>query len=95
MSLLILCVNENLLAVKPLCATISKCMRTLEFNFHTITNQVAIDALVYALSIELLTANGIDCVQPQANRLEFDTDAQCTFAQLALSDNSRYSVVRL
>ena len=70
-------------------------MYTLEFNFHTITNEVAIDALVYALSIELLTANGVDCAQPQANRLEFDTDAQCTFAQLALSDNSRYSVVRL
>ena len=90
-----MCVNENLLAVQSLCATISKCMYTLEFNFHTITNEVAIDALVYALSIELLTANGIDCTQPQANRLEFDTAAQCTFAQLALSDNSRYSVVRL
>jgi hypothetical protein len=75
--------------------TISNCMHTLEFNFHTITNEVAIDALVYALSIELLTTNGIDCAQPQANRLEFDTAAQCTFAQLALSDNSTYTITRL
>ena len=90
-----MCVNENLLTVEPLCAIISKCMHTLEFNYHTITNEVAIDALVYALSIELLTTNGIDCAQPQANRLEFDTAAQCTFAQLALSDNSTYTITRL
>ena len=67
----------------------------LEFNYHTITNEVAIDALVYALSIELLTANGIDATQPQANRLVFDTHAHWTFAQLALSDDSTYTITRL
>ena len=56
------------------CATtvahcVKYCMHTLEFDFHTITNEVAIDALVYALSIEMLTQCGIESYQPCANRL--------------------------
>ena len=68
---------------------------TLEFNFHTVTNQQAIDALVHALSIELFINNRIECSQPTADRLEFGTDAHCMLAQLALCSDSRFSLKRL
>ena len=67
-------------------------MRTIEFNFHTITNTQAIDALVFALSIELFLNNRIECTQPCADRLEFESEAHCTLAQLALCSDSRYSL---
>ena len=50
---------------------------TLEFTFGTITNPQAIDALVFALSIELFLNNRIESTQPSANQLVFDTDAHC------------------
>ena len=68
---------------------------TLEFTFDTITNTQAIDALVYALSIELFLNNRIESTQPCANQLEFASDRDCTFAQLVLCANSRYTVSRL
>jgi len=68
---------------------------TLKFNFHTITNAVAIDALVYALSIELWLKHRIESIQPSQDSLVFDSDAHCTFAQLALSDDTRFTVRRL
>lgn len=68
---------------------------TLKFNFHTITNSAAIDALVYALSIELFVKHHIECAQPADDLLEFTSDAHCTFAQLALSNDSRFTLVRL
>ena len=68
---------------------------TLQFNFHTVTNLQAVDALVYALSIDLFVHNRIECAQPRADQLEFSTDAHCTFAQLALSADSRFTLVRL
>ena len=67
---------------------------TLEFNFHTITNTQAIDALVYALSIQLFLNNRIECTQPCANQLAFDTEAHCTIATLALCDPARYTLLR-
>lgn len=67
-------------------------MHTLQFNFHTITNTQAIDALVFALSIELYMRNKIECAQPRDNQLEFTSSKDCTFAQLALSNDSRYTV---
>ena len=67
---------------------------TLEFNFHTITNGVAVDALVYALSIELWLNHGIECAQPTESSLVFASDRHCTFAQLALSADTRYTLVR-
>ena len=69
-------------------------MHTLQFNFHTITSEQAIDALVYALSIELLLKNGIDCAPPSEDALLFTSDRDCTIAQLILSGNSRYTVAR-
>ena len=75
--------------------TIHTHAHTLQFNFHTITNHQAIDALVYALSIDLFINNNIECSQPTADRLEFSTDAHCMLAQLALSADSRYSLKRL
>ncbi len=68
---------------------------TLEFNFDTITNTQAIDALVYALSIDLFINNRIECTQPQANQLVFESDTHCTFAQLALCSDTRYTLTRL
>jgi len=70
---------------------LNKCMQLL-FNFNTITNQQAIDALVFALSIDLLVHNKIECSQPNYNILEFTTSAHCMLAQLALSCDSRFIV---
>ena len=71
------------------------CMaHTLKFNFHTITNATAIDALVYALSIELFLRNRIECTQPTEDSLVFESDAHCTFAQLALCADTRFTVIR-
>jgi hypothetical protein len=81
--------------VKYVMNTILTHAHTLQFNFHTVTNQQAIDALVHALSIELFINNRIECSQPTADRLEFSTDAHCMLAQLALSNDSRFSLLRL
>ena len=70
-------------------------MHTLEFNFHTITNQTAIDALVYARSIDLLVQCGIESYQPCANQLQFESLAQCTLASLALCDADTYTIEKL
>ena len=70
-------------------------MYTLKFNFHTITNTVAVDALVYALSIELFLKNGIECVQPSEDTLLFLSDRDCTLAQLALLGRAGYTVSRI
>lgn len=70
-------------------------MRTLLLDFTPVTNTQAIDALVYALSIELFVQARIECTQPSHNRLEFESDRDCTLAQLILSGNSRYTVARL
>ena len=67
---------------------------TLKFNFHTITNTQAIDALVHALSIELYTKHGIECAHPSAECLVFDSEIHCTFAQLALSTDTRFTLSR-
>ena len=69
-------------------------MRTLLLDFTPVTNTQAIDALVYALSIELFVHNRIECTQPSYDRLEFESDRDCTIAQLILSGNSRYTVAR-
>ena len=68
---------------------------TLQFNFDTITNLQAIDALVYALSIELWLKHRIECAQPSADSLVFLSAAHCTFAQLALCADTRFTLVRL
>jgi hypothetical protein len=65
---------------------------TLKFNFGTITNHQAIDALVFALSIDLLVRNRIESTQPSYNCLEFTNSAHCMLAQLALSNDSRFVV---
>ena len=67
----------------------------LQFNFNTVTNAQAVDALVFALSIDLLQQHKIDCAQPACNLLLFNTSAQCMLAQLALSGDSRFSIIRL
>ena len=72
--------------------TIDTARHILKFNFETITNTQAIDALVYALSIDLLLTNKILCSQPSHNTLEFDSAQHCMLAQLALSSDSRFSV---
>ncbi len=68
---------------------------TLRFNFTTVTNTQAIDALVYALSVLLYVNHRIECTQPRDDCLEFESSKDCMFAQLALADDSRYTVQRL
>jgi hypothetical protein len=74
--------------------SIDACAHTLQFNFHTVTNAQAIDALVYALSIELWLKHKIECSQPSADLLVFTSAAHCTLAQLTLCADTRYTVVR-
>ena len=68
---------------------------TLLFNWHTVTNVQAIDALVFALSIDLLINNKIESSQSTHDRLEFESDKHCMLAQLALCSDSRFSVTRV
>ncbi len=68
---------------------------TLLFNWHTVTNAQAIDALVFALSIDLLINNKIESSQSTHDRLEFESDKHCMLAQLALCSDSRFSVTRV
>ena len=72
--------------------SIDSVAHTLKFNFHTITNSVAVDALVHALSIELFINNNIKCFQPTEDSLVFESAQHCMLAQLALSSDSRFSV---
>ena len=67
---------------------------TLKFNFHTITNTQAIDALVHALSIDLYCKHHIECLHPSAECLVFESDQDCTFAQLVLSSDTRFTLSR-
>ena len=86
------------LTQEPLsCATtvttiISNCMHTLEFNFHTVTNAQAIDALVYALSIELWLKHRIESYQTANHQLHFERESDCMLASLVLSANNTYTV---
>ena len=74
--------------------TIDTLAHTLEFNFHTVTNGVAVDALVHALSIDLYCKHGIECAHPSAECLVFLSERDCTFAQLALSSDTRFTLSR-
>ena len=101
MSLLVLeCINNSSSTVRSLYAhgstqLISIYMYTLLLDFTPVTNTQAIDALVYALSIELFVQVGLESYQSSYDRLEFDSDRDCTLAQLILSGNSRYTVARV
>ena len=80
--------------VKYCMDTIDTDTHTLKFNFHTITNNQAIDALVHALSIDLYVKHGIECAHPSAESLVFASARDCTFAQLALSSDTRFTLIR-
>ena len=67
---------------------------TLKFNFHTVTNNAAVDALVHALSIDLYCKHGVECAHPSAESLVFASERDCTFAQLALSADTRFTLSR-
>jgi hypothetical protein len=67
-------------------------MHKLQLEFNTITNYQAIDALVFALSIELFVQLRIECTQPEYDILEFESARHCMLAQLTLCGNSRYTI---
>ena len=67
---------------------------TLQFNFHTVTNHQAIDALVHALTIDLFINNRIECAHPCADQLVFDSARDCVFAQLVLCSDTRFTLTR-
>lgn len=67
-------------------------MNRLLLQFEPVTSKRAIDALVYALSIELYTQHRISTTMPSYNVLEFESASDCSFAYLKLSGNSRYSI---
>jgi hypothetical protein len=68
-------------------------MHTLEFNFRTITNEQAIDALVYSMSIELWLKHSIESSQTASGQLHFEKARDCMVAQLVLADPARYEIV--
>ncbi len=68
-------------------------MHTLEFNFRTVTNEQAIDALVYSLSIDLWLKHSIESHQTSAHQLQFAKARDCMLAQLVLADPARYDLV--
>jgi len=72
--------------------TIDTQAHALQFNFDTITNHQAIDALVHALTIDLFINNRIECTQPCADRLVFASARDCVFAQLVLCSDTRFVV---
>jgi hypothetical protein len=74
--------------------TIDTQAHTLEFNFHTVTNHQAIDALVHALTIDLFVNNRIECAHPCADQLVFASAKDCTFAQLVLCSDTRFTLTR-
>jgi hypothetical protein len=102
MSLLVLrlyvCKQEPLDCSTTVCTTVKYCMdtqlHTLKFNFHTVTNNAAVDALVHALSIDLYIKHRIECTHPSAELLVFASETNCTFAQLALSGDTRFTLSR-
>ena len=67
-------------------------MHKLQLEFNTITNYQAIDALVFALSIELFVQLRIESTQPEYDILEFESARHCMLAQLTLCGNSRYTI---
>ena len=67
-------------------------MNRLLLQFEPVTSKRAIDALVYALSIELYTQHRISTTMPSYNVLEFESASDCSFAYLKLSGNARYSI---
>lgn len=73
--------------------TISKCMYTLEFNFHTVTSEQAIDALVYAHSVTLWLKHSIDSYQSDYRSLTFERSRDCMLAQLVLANPRDYEIV--
>jgi hypothetical protein len=67
-------------------------MHRLILQFDPVTSKRAIDALVYALAIELYTQHRISTSMPAYNVLEFESESDCSFAYLKLSGNSRYTI---
>jgi hypothetical protein len=61
-------------------------MYTLEFNFHTVTSEQAIDALVYAHSVTLWLKHSIDSYQSDYRSLTFERSRDCMLAQLVLAN---------
>ena len=74
--------------------TIDTYAHTLKFNFNTVTNQNVIDAIVHALSIQLYINNRLECAHPSADQLVFLSERDCTFAQLALCADTRFTLSR-
>jgi hypothetical protein len=83
-----------MLTVKYCMDTIDTHTHTLQFNFHTVTNHQAIDALVHALTIDLFINNGVECAHPCADQLVFASARDCTFAQLVLCSDTRFTLSR-
>jgi len=68
------------------------CMQRLLLQFEPVTSKRAIDALVYALTIELYTQHRIATTMPAYNIIQFESTEACAFAYLKLSGNSRYTL---
>ena len=67
-------------------------MNRLLLQFEPVTSKRAIDALVYALTIELYAQHRISSTMPAYNIIEFESESDCSFAYLKLSGSSRYTI---
>lgn len=63
----------------------------LRFLFKDISSQLAVDSIVYAVSVELFLRN-IHCVQLDESTLAFDSDSDRSYAILRYSSNPLYSL---
>lgn len=67
-------------------------VHTLKLNFHTITSQELKETYTYCAAIDLFV-RGIHTSQSSATRLVFDCEQDRTYAALALSASTVYTVV--
>ena len=90
-----MCVHSLTNIIVVVTIVVKYIMHKLKLEFHPVTNIQAIDALVFALSIDLFVHNRIECTQPSHDVLEFESARDCAFAQLVLCGNSRYTVTSI
>ena len=74
------------------CIPISTVKYCIRFNWDTVTEPAAVDALTRLVGIGLRLQHGIHTTQPAHDTLEFESSRHAMFAALALSNDSRFTL---
>ena len=75
--------------MNPISTVTAHCIR---LNWDTIVEPAAVDALTRLVGISLRLQHGIHTTQPAHDTLEFESSRDVTFATLALSNASRFTL---